>query len=125
MMGTGVSTLMRGLRSGWTNANPVTDASGVTQGVMNDDRRYVSREVESTRGPMMSQARADPLKITAVRRYFARKFPGWTIKGRRGLDRILIFTIEGGPTGQVFTVKVARNFLDDYKPAEIKLKLEQ
>ena len=83
------------------------------------------REVESTRGPMMSQARADPLKITAVRRYFACKFPGWTITGRRGLDRILIFTIEGGPTGQVFTVKVARNFLDDYEPAEIKLKLEQ
>ena len=86
----------------------------------------VSREVESTREPIVSQARADPLKITAVRRYFARKFPGWTIMDRRGLDTILeSFTIEGGPTGQVFTVKVARDFLDDYKPEEIELKLEQ
>lgn len=74
---------------------------------------------------MVSQARADPLKITAVRRYFARKFPGWSITDRRGLDTILEFTIEGGPTGQVFTVKVTRNFLDDYKPEEIELKLEQ
>jgi len=85
-----------------------------------------TREVESTREPMVSQARADPLKITAVRRYFARKFPGWTIMDHRGLDTILeIFTIEGGPTGQVFTVKVARNFLDVYKPEDIELKLEQ
>jgi len=75
---------------------------------------------------MMSQARADPSKIAAVCRYFSRKFPGWTITDRRGYDTILeIFTIEGGPTGQVFTVKVARNFLDDYKPEEIELKLEQ
>lgn len=73
----------------------------------------------------MSQARADPSKLAAVHRYFARKFPAWTITDRRGLDRIFIFTIEGGPTGQVFTVKVARNFLDDYKPEEIELKLEQ
>ena len=86
----------------------------------------VSREAESTREPIVSQARADPLKITAVRRYLARKFPGWTIVDRRGGDTILeIFTIEGGPTGQVFTVKVARDFLDDYKPEEIELKLEQ
>ena len=92
---------------------------------MSDDRRYVSRQVESTREPMMSQARADPSKLAAVRRYFARKFPAWTITDRRGLDRIFIFTIEGGPTRQVFTVKVARNFFDDYKPEEIELKLEQ
>ena len=67
----------------------------------------------------MSQARADPSKLAAVRRYFARKFPAWTITDRRGLDRILIFTIEGGPSGQVFTVKVARNFLDDYNPRKL------
>lgn len=47
---------------------------------MSDDRRYVSRQVESTREPMISQARADPSKLAAVRRYFARKFPAWTIQ---------------------------------------------
>jgi len=62
------------------------------------------------------QARADPLKIAAIRLYFAREFPGWTITDRRGLGTILeIFSVEGGSTGQVFTVNVARNFLDDYK----------
>ena len=86
----------------------------------------VPREVESTPEPIMSQVRANPLKLAAVRRYFARKFPGWTIMDRRGCEASLeIFTIEGGPTGQVFTVKVARTFLDDYKPEEIELKLEQ
>ena len=86
----------------------------------------VSREVESTREPIVSQVRANPLKLAAVRRYFARKFPGWTIMDRRGCDTSLeTFTIEGGPTGQVFTVKVARTLLDDYKPEEIELRLEQ
>ena len=86
----------------------------------------VSREVESTREPIVGQVRANPLKLAAVRRYFARKFPGWAIMDRCGCDTSLeIFTIEGGPTGQVFTVKVARTFLDDYKPEEIELRLEQ
>jgi hypothetical protein len=86
----------------------------------------VPQEVESIPEPIMSQVRVHPLKLAAVRRYFARKFAGWTIMDRRGLDMMLvIFTIEGGPTGQVFTVKVARTFLDDHKPEEIELRLEQ
>lgn len=81
---------------------------------------------EPARPVMMSQVRADPSKITAVCRYFSRTFPGWTITDRRGFDATMeIFTIEGGPTGQVFTVKVARDFLDDYRSEEIELRLEQ
>ena len=60
---------------------------------MSDDRRYVSRQVEGLQEPI-SQARADPSKLAAVRHYFARKFPAWTITDRHGLDRIFIFTIE-------------------------------
>ena len=70
--------------------------------------------------------RADPSKIDAVGSYFQRKFPGWIIDEHHEPDSTLtVFTIEGGPTGQVFTVKVARAFLDDYTPEDIELKLEQ
>jgi len=81
---------------------------------------------EPARPVMMGQVRADPSKLTAVCHYFSRTFPNWTITDHRGSDATQeIFTIKGGPTGQVFTVTVARDFLDDYKPEEIELKLEQ
>jgi hypothetical protein len=36
-----------------------------------------------------------------------------------------VFKVEGGPTRQIFTVKVARGFLDDYAADEIEPQLEQ
>jgi hypothetical protein len=69
--------------------------------------------------------RADPSKIASVRSYLERKFPGWTIQDHHETETVFeVFAIEGGPAGQVFEVKVARNFLDDSTPQEIELKLD-
>lgn len=69
---------------------------------------------------------ADPLKIAAVQRYLESKFSGCEIGHRQDSDKGLeVFTIEAEPDGRMFTVKVAHAFLDDYKPQEIALKLDQ
>ncbi len=68
--------------------------------------------------------RADPSKIAAARGYFERKFPGWTINDHHETDTITeVFTIEGTAAGQVYTVKIARKFLDDFNPQEIERRL--
>lgn len=73
----------------------------------------------------MSLRKADPSKIVAARSYFERKFPGWTIQEDHDIDTLSeVFTIEGGPSGQVFKIKLARAFLDDHEAQDIARKLE-
>jgi len=74
----------------------------------------------------MSQLRADPSKIAAVRDYLQRKFPKWAIEDRHETDTIAeVFTIWNPTTHHAYIVTVSRECLDDNSPQTLAQKLER